>query len=89
MKEILDRYNIIWEGVDRPNDAELAQVIEELVDILEQVSNPEALMFHTVLLGDMDTGPAVVVTGREGDTENFYAVYLKEIEWEGIDHIEE
>ena len=89
MKEILDRYNIIWEGVGRPNDEELKQVIEEVEEIAEKMESPSSLMFHTVILGDIDTGPAVVVNGMEGDDNNFYATYYAEIEWESINHIEE
>lgn len=89
MKEILGRYNIIWEGALRPNDEELKQVIEEVEEIAEKMESPASLMFHTVLLGSIDDGPAVVVNGMEGDDSNFYATYYREIEWEGIDHIEE
>jgi len=89
LKEISNRFNIIWEGADHPNATELSQVILELEELAEHLSSPDKLMFHTVILGDIDSGPAVVVTGKEGDDENFYAVYYREIEWESINHIEE
>jgi hypothetical protein len=75
------KFPIVWvsENVPQVEDT-LEYVFPELERVMETLSKPEDLIFHTIFVGPSIDGPIVMAYGKENDP-NVYLDYLDDVQW--------
>lgn len=73
---------IKWEGDPAP-EMHMPKVMKDLGALIPDLDEPGDLIFHHISLSEDESGPSVIVWGKEG-VDHFFAEFSQTTKWESL-----